>query len=106
MKTREKDVQSGSLLAFVKQAPAKKAAVVAIEQEPAPSQTKLIFSKRKEQPSIDSNKAGQQGNPKPIPRKVAKEDLSPYVIPTSVIPSDENRKTAEYRIAVVKYYQS
>ena len=100
MKTHEKDVKSGSLLAFVKRAPAKnKTALVEIEEEPAPSQTKLSFSKRKKQPSIDANKAGPQGNPKPIPRKVVKEDLSPYVIPTSVIPSDADHKTPEYNIA-------
>ena len=104
MKTHEKDIKSGSLLAFVKRAPAKKSAIVAIKKEPAPLQTKLSFSKRKEIPSIDANKAGPQGNPKPIPRKAVKEDLSPYVIPTSVIPSDADHKTPEYRIAIVKYY--
>ena len=57
MNTHEKDVQSGSLLAFVKRAPVKKAVAIEQLQGPAPSQAKLSFSKWKEQPSIVANKA-------------------------------------------------
>ena len=93
-----------SILAFVKRAPAKKPAIVAIKEEPAPLQTKISFSKRKTLPSMNANKTNPKGNPKPIPRKAVRENLSPYVIPTSVIPSDADHKTPEYRIAIVKYY--
>ena len=82
-----------SILAFIKRAPVKKPAIVAIKEEPAPLQTKISFSKRKTLPSMNANKTNPKGNPKPIPRKAVKDDLPPYVIPTSVIPSDANHKT-------------
>ena len=61
-----------------------------VKQEQADLQTKLSFSKWKEMSLTDDHEAGPQGNPMPIP--------------TSVIPSDADHKTSEYRIAVVKYY--
>ena len=105
MKTHEKDVKSGSLLAFVKRAPAKKPAVVVMKKkEQKPLQAKLKLHKRKLAPSIDASDIGPKRNPKPIPRTVAKEDLSSYVIPPSVIPSDADPQTPDYRVAVIKYY--
>ena len=46
MKTHEKDDQSGSLLAFVKQMPVKKVAVVATEQGPVRSRFQGRLRKR------------------------------------------------------------
>ena len=95
MKTHERDVKSSSLLAFVKRAPAKQTAVITIKKsEQEPLQVKLSFSKRKHESSMNVDKIGSR----------LEEDLSPYVIPPSVIPSDADPQTPEYRITVVKYY--
>ena len=59
MKTHERDVKGGSLLAFVKRAPAKKPTAIAIKKaKQEPLQVKLTFSKRKQEPSMNTDNVG------------------------------------------------
>ena len=117
MKSHDREVESPSLLRFLKRAPMKK---VPIELKPVSrkvKQTKLsvqartkpkqkkIFPKLRPQPRTKLQPKPRFNPPPPrCPRTKSIPDTSPFIAPPNLTSANLDKRSPEFRIAHVRYY--
>ena len=110
MKTHKKNVASQSFLNFLKRAPAKK---ILIELKPIQSKPRQVKFKSSTPSSISSPDVPSNNilPPKkrpipppapPLPRRDS--ELSPFMVPASLTSPDLDKKSPEFRLAHMRFY--